>query len=299
MPDRDYYEILGLSRDASADDIKKAYRKLARQYHPDMNPGDRQAERQFKELQQAYDVLGDPDKRRQYDRFGRQAFQGAGSSPGSWQYTWTSGGPGGTPFDFDLNDILGQFGMGPRGGPRTRGRREAPTGADLTTDVTIPFLVAVQGGTIDVRQLRVRVPPGVESGARVRLKGQGQAAPGGAPGDLYVVVHVESHPYFRREGDHIILDLPLTVTEAALGTSLDVPTIEGNVTLKVHPGTSSGQRLRIRGRGVHKPDGSRGDQLVEVRVTLPKTIDSESRELLRRFGERNPQNPREGLGWPK
>jgi curved DNA-binding protein len=169
----------------------------------------------------------------------------------------------------------------------------------LTTDVTIPFLVAVQGGTIDVRQLRVRVPPGVESGARVRLKGQGQAAPGGAPGDLYVVVHVESHPYFRREGDHIILDLPLTVTEAALGTSLDVPTIEGNVTLKVHPGTSSGQRLRIRGRGVHKPDGSRGDQLVEVRVTLPKTIDSESRELLRRFGERNPQNPREGLGWPK
>jgi DnaJ-class molecular chaperone len=304
MP-RDYYETLGVKRDASDEEIKKAYRKLARQYHPDRNPGDKQAESRFKEVQDAYDVLSDKAKRAQFDRFGHVGpdggFAGAGR-PGGTTFRWGGGPSGGNFQEMDPNEaaeIFGQFfggggigdlfGRSPRGARRTR--RPEPA-HEVETEVTIPFLTAVNGGTVNLgvgdRELAVKIPAGVEDGQSLRLQGQG---PGGA--DLRLKLHVQPHTYFRREGTNVVLEAPLSVSEAVLGTRLEVPTLDGTrLAVKVPPGTSSGARLRLRGKGIKG-----GDQFIEVKVVVPAPKDDRSRQLIEEFGRLNPQNPRAGLPW--
>jgi curved DNA-binding protein len=296
MP-RDYYEVLGVPRNASEADIKKAYRKLARQYHPDRNPGDKQAEARFKEVQEAYEVLNDKAKRAQYDRFG---FAGPGfGGQGPFR---AEGGPAGFEFQGinpeDLESILGAFGGGLGSfadmfGRRGRGRaRTARPPENVEAEVAIPFLKAALGGTVtlnvDGRAIDLRVPAGVEEGKKLRLAGQG---PGG--GDLLVRVKIEPHPYFRREGNDVILEVPISVAEAILGAKVDVPTLDGTrLTVTVPPGTSSGSRLRLRGKGI-----AGGDQYIEIKIVVPKTLDERSRELIEEFARRNPQNPRERMPW--
>ena len=295
MP-RDYYEVLGVSRDASESEIKKAYRKLAHKYHPDRNPGDKQAEANFKEVQEAYDVLSDKTKREQFDRFGFAGPGGQGPFQG-----------GGVPVGFefqginpeDLASIFGAFGGGGgdlggmfgRGRGRGRGRTARPP-ETVEAEVAIPFLKAALGGpvslSIDGREIELRVPAGVEEGKKLRLAGQG---PGG--GDLLVRIKIEPHPYFRREGNNVILEVPVSVSEAILGAKVDVPTLDGTrLTVKVPSGTSSGGRLRLRGKGI-----AGGDQYIEIKVVVPKPADERSRELIEEFARLNPQNPRESAPW--
>jgi DnaJ-class molecular chaperone len=311
MP-RDYYETLGVKKDASDEQIKKAYRKLARQYHPDRNPGDKQAEARFKEVQDAYDILSDKTKRAQYDRFGfagpEAAFGGAGGPRGQ-TFHWGGGGPGG--FDFQGVDpeqaaeLFSQL-FGGRGGTggaegmeglfggRARGgrSRRAPPAADVEAEVTVPFLTAALGGSVDLsvdgHVLGVKVPAGVEDGKTLRLGGQ---APGG--GNLLLRLHVEPHPYFLREGNDVVLEVPLSLPEAVLGTRVDVPTLDGTkLTVKVPPGTSSHTRLRLRGKGIKG-----GDQYIEIKVAVPAPKDERSRELIEEFARLNPHSPRADLPW--
>jgi DnaJ-class molecular chaperone len=297
---RDYYEVLGINREASEADVKKAYRKLARQYHPDRNPGDKTAETRFKEVQEAYDVLSDKTKRSQYDRFGftgPQAGNGAGGGPFQWQ---SPGFSAGSVNAEDLSEILRQFGMGgfpgtgSEGAPfgRRRARSRRPESEHAEAEATIPFLTAALGGTvslsIDGRAVDVKVPAGVEDGKKLRLAGQG---PG--DGDLFIKLHIEPHPYFRREGKNIVFEVPLSFAEAALGARIDVPTLEGSrLTVKVPPGTSSGARLRLRGKGI-----AGGDQLIEVKIVVPRVEDSHGRELVEELARLYPLNPRAGLAW--
>jgi DnaJ-class molecular chaperone len=299
MP-RDYYEVLGVARDASDNDLKKAYRKLARQHHPDRNPGDSQAEKRFKEIQEAYDVLSDKSKRAQYDRFGFAGPQGGQGPFGGGQ------GPfgGGQGFEYqggiNLEDILRQFsgmGGGAGGGEaedffgrsgRRRSRSSAPPESEA--DLNIPFVKAALGGSVAVQvnghELNVKVPAGVEQGKKLRLSGQG---PGG--GDLIVKLHIEPHPYFRREGNNLLVEVPVSVSEALLGAKVDVPTLDGTfLTVKVPPGTSSGARLRLRGKGING-----GDQLVEIKIVAFKAADDRSRELIEELARLHPQDPRAGL----
>jgi DnaJ-class molecular chaperone len=301
---RDYYDVLGVKRNASEGEIKSAYRKLARQYHPDRNPGDKQAETQFKEVQEAYDVLSDKNKRLQYDRFGtagpRGGFREArGGAPGGFEFQWGPGTEGSQEMDprqaadlfrqffgggtaFDMDSVFGQ--QAPR-----RGRRQ-PRAEEIETEVSIPFTAAALGGNvtlqIDGKELSVKIPAGVEEGQALRLQGQ---APGG--GDLRLRLRIQPHPFFRREGKNLILDVPLSLVEAVLGTTVDVPTLDGaRLSVKVPPGTSSGTRLRLRGRGI-----SGGDQYIETKIVVPTVKDDRSRQLLEELARLHPQNPRTGL----
>lgn len=338
MPDRDYYDVLGVGREASADEIKKAYRKLVRKHHPDVNPGDKAAEAKFKETQQAYDVLADAEKRSLYDRYGKAAFEGmAASGPRPGAADWgASPGPGGSNFTFDFGDFFGPGGPGAGAGPgpgpatdeihgggifeellgRVRGgragrRASAPrAGRNLDATLTIPFLTAVRGGetTIEIDRdghretLVVKVPPGTETGAKLRLRGQGEGGEGGVPrGDLTIQINVEPHPTFHRDGRNLLIDVPITVGEAVLGARVEVPTLEGARSVTIPPGSSTGMKLRLRGQGVpasgtgatRKPEG---DLFLVLKVVVPKAAaaDETSRRLIREFEERNPLNPREG-----
>jgi DnaJ-class molecular chaperone len=298
MP-RDYYEVLGVAKGASEAEIKKAYRKLARQYHPDRNPGDKQAEARFKEVQEAYDVLSDKNKRTQYDRFG---FAGPGAAGGG-QGPFHAQGGGAQGFEFqgidpeDLASIFGALGgggdLGGMFGRRGRGRGRAPRPPEsVEAEVAIPFLKAALGGSVslsvDGREINVKVPAGVEDGKKLRLAGQG---PGG--GDLLVRLKIEPHPYFHRENNDVIVEVPVSVSEAILGGKIDVPTLDGtHLTVKVPPGTSSGARLRLRGKGI-----AGGDQYIEIKVVVPKPADARSRELIEEFARLNPQTPRANLPW--
>jgi DnaJ-class molecular chaperone len=306
MP-RDYYEVLGVSRDASEADIKSAYRKLARKYHPDRNRGDKEAEAKFREVQEAFDVLIDKDKRAQYDRFGFAGPQPApGAAPGGG-FSFGGGGPG--SFEFhgmdpgDLADLLNRFGMGGTGGgeeeppfaqrPRSRGGRSRTRQAQpVEAEITIPFMTAAQGGSVPLgigdHEIDLKIRPGTEDGQKLRLAGQG---PGGA--DVHIQVRIQPHEYFRREGKDIILDVPITITEAALGTKIEVPTLSGTRgTIKVPPGTSSGKRIRLRGQGI-----AGGDQYLEIRIVAPAVEDARGRELLEEFARLHSQNPRAELPW--
>ena len=372
---QDYYGVMGVSRSASKEELRKAYRKLARKYHPDLNPGDKAAEERFKRVQEAYDVLSEPKKREMYDQVGYYSEHGpppgAGPEPGP--------GMGFGGFDFSdfaqgapqgeggglggqFRDIFGQFfGRGARGAERP----EPEPGTDLEYGLDIDFWQAIKGtqitlnisrqevcaackgagtagagsaacpqcnGTGHVSQMagamrfnlacprcggsgklrnacpacsgegrvarpetvEVRIPPGVETGTRLRVGGKGNAGTQGAPpGDLYITVRVEPHPFFHRDGDHIQISVPVTVTEAGLGAKIEVPTIDGRALLKIPPGTQSGQKFRMRERGVlNARKNKRGDQIVEVVVQPPHVRDERTKEILRELAQLNPDDPR-------
>ena len=313
MPETDYYKTLGVSRGASADEIRKAYKKSARQYHPDVKPGDKAAAEKFKQIQEAYSVLSDPETRDQYDRYGA-AFQGAGRGRGGPTYTW-SGGPGGAgPIDLqdlfggkvDFGDLFGGFGQGGGVGAGARQATRPVRGQDVKMEMTVPFQLAAEGGHHEIQlrrgakteRLDVTVPSGVNNGSVIRLSGQGHPSPSGGPaGDLRLAVKVAPHPHFRRDGANLLLDLPVTPTEAALGEKIEVPTLsEGPVVVTIPPGTSSGTKLRLRDKGVlDQKTRRRGDQLVIVKIVVPKELSDRAKHLYRELGETLPQSPRAGL----
>jgi curved DNA-binding protein len=306
MSKRDPYEVLGVARSASEEDIKKAYRKLARQHHPDRNPGDKTAETKFKEVQEAYDIVGDAEKRKKFDQFGYAAFDGG--MPGGG---WGGAGSGGN-YQFDFGD-LGSAGGGIEdllgglfgGGRRRRARANMP-GQDISAEIFVPFKTAALGGEIEValtqptkQQLSIRIPPGLSDGDKLRLAGKGMPSPSktGKPGDLIVTTRIEPHPFFTRKGADLHLEAPISVSEAILGTALEVPTLEGRASVVVPAGTSSGQKLRLRGKGVPQRTGERGDLYIQMKVVVPKSLDDASRKLIEQFAERNAADPRQSLGW--
>ncbi len=318
MMDKDLYEILGVKRDASEADIKNAFRKLAKQFHPDKTAGDKAAETKFKEANLAYEVLKDKEKRARYDQ-ARVYGGGMGGGGGHWKNTGQNpqdmfrdfglgdlfqeifgggGAPGGfgggraNDFGRDYGDF-GQGGFGRRGfGPRK--------GADLEATIEIPLADAVRGSEQSItlnggKRLSVKIPEGISSGGKIRLSGQGQPGVNGGPGgDLILQVQVKDDPAFQREGDNLISRLPISFSEAVLGGEVAVPTIDGKVTMKIPAGVSSGQRLKLGGKGVRNSrTGQRGDQIVEVLIRIPSTKDPayvEAAEKLRELGF----NPREG-----
>ncbi|GIX47924.1 MAG: molecular chaperone DnaJ [Candidatus Tectimicrobiota bacterium] len=311
MASKDYYAILGVRRDASAKEIKQAYRRLARRYHPDVNPGDPTAEQKFKEISEAYAVLGNPESRRQYDRLGAQAFAGDTTSTrdprgGFWGFRPGNLGDffsGRGPFGEGLGHLLEELF---RGGA-SRGQATASKGQDVEQTLDISFEEAVRGTTKEIHvarrggseRLSVKIPPGVDTNSRVRLAGKGEAGKfGGPPGDLYIVIRVRPHPYFVRQGNDIHCEVPVTLAEALLGAKIEVPTLDGKITMTVPPGTQNGRVFRLRGKGVPylKGDG-RGDQYVTLRVVLPETLDERSRELIAEFERRNPLQPRAQMRW--
>jgi curved DNA-binding protein len=294
---RDLYSVLGVSRSASADEIKKAYRKLASKLHPDKNPGNKQAEAQFKEVNHAYGALGDPKKRALYDEFGEDALREGFDAERMRQYRqWAGrqgagGGSAGVPFNIEdllrgagqrgaaggegIGDLFGDL-LGSRFGGR---KRRAARGPDAESELTIDFSTAVRGATMDLAMgnggetIKVRIPPGADEGSRLKIPGQGPAVPAGvARGDLFLRIHVRPHEHFRREGNDLHLDLPVTVGEAFRGAKVRVPTPDGFVTLKVLPHTQSGQVARLRGKGVPRKtgtEGGAGDLYVHFQIRLP------------------------------
>ena len=406
---KDYYEILGVKKSASAEDIRKAFKKLARKYHPDVNPGDKAAEEKFKALSEANEVLSDPKKRKIYDQVGfysdnidpatAEAYARAGASgsgggfPGGFQGGAQHGGAQGVPFDFggfDFSDLMDNAARGRKssssgggssfrdifgsifGGGRGAQAEEGPEpGTDLEYQVNVPFWTAIRGGVMRLnitRQdvcatchgqgslespgkcpecggsgqitqtggrmkfnvqcprchgtgknltmcptchgegtvtnsepLEVRIKAGTRDGQRIRLPGKGNAgAHGGTPGDLYAIIRTGDHPVFHRHADDISLTIPVTASEAALGAKIEVPTIDGRALLKIPPGTQSGQKLRLREKGVPSAtrEGVRGDEIVEITVTVPMPRDERTKELLRELAKLNPEDPRAEL-WTK
>src|SRR3954447_2596249 len=319
---KDFYDTLGLSRTASEEEIQKAYRKLARKYHPDMNPDDATAKKKFQEVQQAFETLSDDDKRKRYDQFGSdyEAAAAGGPGAGGWRYT-TSSGPQTYPFDVnDLGDLFGAGGAGAESGgfadlfkqfSRGRGTRRAQRpmarGNDLRHELTVPFNTAVQGGEAaltvqrhdgNVETIRVKIPAGIDDGKKIRLRGQGEPGTGDAPaGDILLTIHVSPHPFFRRTGNRLDVRVPVTLAEAALGATIDVPTPQGTISLKVPPNTSSGTRLRVKGHGVRPTNGTAGDLFAEIEIELPKNLTAEERQQLADISNRYPQRPRAELRW--
>ncbi len=292
VPERDLYDILGVSRSASAEEIKKAYRRLAKKYHPDVNPGNKQAEEKFKEVTAASEVLSDAKRRKLYDEFGPDSLRtGFDEKKAAAYRQWKKQGApsGGMPFDFgdfehvDVGDF-GSFDFGSIfgdlfGGGRGRTRRVRPTpaaGPHAQAEVEIDLRDAVLGAERDIRldgrTLRVRIPAGVTDGSQIRLAGQGEpGAFGGPAGDLYLRVKLREHPFVRREGKDLYIDLPVTIPEAVLGAEVTLPTFEGPVRLRVPPGSQAGRQLRLRGKGL--PDlrgGPRGDLHAIVKIVLPE-----------------------------
>ena len=402
---KDYYASLGVKKTASTDDIKKAFRKLARKYHPDVNPGDKTAEEKFKAISEANEVLSDPKKRKIYDQLGfysdnidpaaAEAYARQGGTPGGFpggfpggQPAGGSAGAGGVHFDFGGFDFSDLFEGGGRGKKTSSGggsgfrdifssifdrggtaAQEGPEpGSDLEYQVHVPFWTAIRGGVMKLNiarrdacstchgsgfveqpgtcpqchgkgtieqtggrmkfnvqcprchgtgkniatcptchgegtvertePLEVRIKAGTRDGQRIRLAGKGNAGThGGSAGDLYVIIRTGDHPIFHREGDDIRLTVPVSATEAALGAKIEVPTIDGRTLLKIPPGTQSGQKLRLREKGVPSAtkDGVRGDEIVEIKVTVPMPRDERTKQLLRELAQLNPEDPRAEL----
>jgi curved DNA-binding protein len=321
----DYYKTLGIGRDASPADIQKAYRKLARKFHPDLNPEDKTAKSKFQEVQRAFDVLNDPSKRELYDRYG-SSFESMGAGPrgGGGQTHWGAG-PGGAE-EIDISQLFGErYGGDPtnmfgdiftqfrRAGGRQR-RPGAPLGADRGADISaeleIPFTTAVLGGqaqisvrrqTGQVETLNVKIPPGIDQGKKIRLRGQGEGVPDGTAGDILITVHVAPHGWFTRHGKNLEVRLPVTLAEAALGAKVDVPTPRGTISLRVPAGTSSGKKLRIKGHGVALRTGEPGDLFAEIEIVLPSPLDDASIDLIKQLDAHaqstQPQQPRRDLRW--
>ena len=298
--EKDYYSTLGVEKDASDKAIKKAFRKLAQQYHPDANPGDATAETRFKDINEAYDVIGNAETRSEYDKVRDMGyFVGGPGGAGGPQYVrvedlFEGGGVSGSPFDLfgGLGDLFG----------RQSTTRQRP-GQDLTTELGLTFHQAVSGVTRELsvggQTVKVKIPQGVTDGTRIRVKGKGGPGGNGAPpGDLYVVVNAAPHPIFERSGK---LDLrvtaPITFVEAALGADITVPTLEGSVKLRIPAGTSHGKTFRVQGRGVKDAKDNTGDLLVSVEVTVPSDLTEEQKALLEKFRDNGPEeNPRSHLG---
>jgi molecular chaperone DnaJ len=375
---QDYYELLGVSRKAPVKEIRAAYRKLARKYHPDLNPGDKSAEEKFKQIQEAYEVLSDSKKRQMYDQFGFNTPGPGGASPQGAGYGATPedihfdfggfdfGGPGGNSGGTSFRDLFSQFF---RGASAAQGGAEREPGPDLEYQIEIAFGEAMHGtvkklsftrldvcnvchGTgaapgdekvcptcggsgqvtqvsgkmrfqitcarcggsgklhtmcrecggegrvAKVETLDVRIPPGAHTGSRVRVAGRGNAGlHGGPPGDLYIIIQVQPHPFFERRGDDLYTVVPVTVPEASLGAKVEVPTIDGRAQVRIPPGTNSGKKLRLREKGapsIRQP-GRRGDQIVEVQVVVPKPEDERIRNLLKELGKLDPEDPRQEI----
>jgi len=306
--DKDFYAVLGVSKDVSDAELKKVYRKLARQFHPDSNPGDAKAEARFKEISEAYTVLSDTAMRQEYDQIramgGGARFTSSGNGPGGFEDVFGNlFGGGGQRVRFQQNpeDIFGGMfggGGGFTGQPRTSARK----GADLTANITIDFRTAIQGGevSLDIRgskPLQIGIPAGVNDKQKIRVRGKGESSmTGGAAGDLVITVTVRDHPVFDRDGEHLRVDIPITIPEAILGATIEVPTLEGDrVKVKVPANTPSGRVLRVRNRGV-SVKGKRGDLLATILIVTPDLISDKTRKLVEEFAALNEgQNPRDLL----
>lgn len=299
MAKRDYYEILGVGKNASDDEIKKAYRKLAIKYHPDKNPGNKEAEEKFKEISEAHEVLSDKQKRARYDQFGHAGVGGNGGPAGN-PFQNNNFNFNGQSFNFDfgggggLDDILGSiFGFG-------GGQRRPTRGTDYRTTVVLNFEEAVFGTTkvisADGKDLKVKIPAGIDDGMSIRLNGKGGPAPkGGTRGDLYVLVRVKPHKHLTREGSIILSEARVSMVDAALGTEIDVETVDGNVRMRVPAGTQSGTPFKLSGHGVPlmRSDGDRGPHIVTLIVETPKNLSKRQKELLEEF--RDPKNKKRGF----
>ena len=319
----DYYKTLGVRRDASQAEIQKAYRELARKYHPDMNPDDKTAKEKFQQVQKAFDVLNDSEKREMYDRYG-SSFEtmGTGGPYGSPGFGGGAGpgGFGAEGVDFSQlfgerfgeeaaggwGDILGQF---RRAAGRTPGKHAPPRrrGADIQHQLRVPFKTSITGGEAQLTLRRrsgkteliaVKIPAGIEDGKKIRVRGQGEpGGAGGSAGDILISIRVEAHDCFQRRGNHLHVKVPVTLAEAVLGAKVDLPTPRGTVSLSIPPGSSSGMKLRLKGHGAAPGNGPPGDLLAEIQIVLPKEIGDADRKTIEDFGRRHPQDPRADLAW--
>ncbi len=320
---KDYYSILGVQRSADADEIKQAFRRLARKYHPDLNPGDQAAETKFKEINEAYEVLSDPDKRKKYDQFGQYWKQAAAGGPG-----FGGGGVGFGDVDFGrfnnfedfINDLLGRFntpsggggsyssygsstgpsaaGYGGFNGGFGGGGRATATNLDQEAKLVLTLGEAFRGVRKSIKvngeSIDVNIPAGVKSGSKVRLRGKGMASAYGQRGDLYLLIDLQSHRFFQLEGENLVCEIPIAPDEAALGTQIEVPTPDGKVTVNIPAGIRSGQSLRLRGKGWPTRNG-RGDQLVKVLIAVPKTLGAPERAAYEALKEARTTDPRSDL----
>ncbi len=317
---KDYYATLGVSKAATADEIKQAFRKLARKYHPDVNPGDKSAEAKFKDINEAYEVLSDADKRRKYDQFGQYWNRvgtggpawGAGFDPSGFDFSQYGS------FDEFINELLGRFGgAGPTRGYSTYrtppggatgfggndfagGYRDTAPGQDLESTLALTFSEAFHGVqkrlNLGNETITVRIPAGAKPGSRIRVKEKGQINPlSRRRGDLYLVVEIKPHSFFRFEGDNLTCEVPIAPDEAVLGAAIEVPTPDGSVTMNVPAGVRSGQTLRLRGKGWRTPSGSRGDQMVRLVITPPTDLSPTERDLYEKLRANRAGDPRQHL----
>lgn len=307
MPNKDYYKLLGVSTDASTEEIKRAFKKLAKKCHPDLHPGDKAKEARFKDINEANRVLTNSKKRADYDYAQKMGFDPSMGSPfgpggaGAGRGQGFGGGSTGGPYGAGgggLEDLFSSFfdGRGTASQPRR--------GTDIESGLVIDFMQAALGAEFKITVKRgkksekivVKMPPGMESGSKIKLTGKGNpGVKGGPAGDLYIVAKVKSHAYFTRKGSSIYLDLPITIKEALLGASITVPTLSGKTTVKVPAGTQGGQKLRIKGAGVTGARGGKGDMYLNISISVQKKIDKRSKELIEEFSKINTYEPRRGL----
>jgi curved DNA-binding protein len=305
---RDYFKVLGVERNADADAIKRSFRKLARQFHPDVNPGDKTAEARFKEISEAYEVLSDPEKRRRYEQFGQYWNQAGAGGVGGMDVDFGRYGN----FDDFINDLLGRFGGGggagmpggfgagfPGGfGGGFGGGRGVPVDLDAEATLTLSFSDAFRGCertlAVNEERVQVRIPAGVKDGSRLRLKGKGNLQPGmGRRGDLYLTLRLQSHPIWRLDGEQLRAELPLSLDELALGGEVTVATPDGEATVQVPPGMTLGRSLRLRGKG-WPLRGGRGDLLLTPTLRLPATLSEREQQLLAELRQARSVDPRQG-----
>jgi curved DNA-binding protein len=316
---QDYYEILGVGRDASEGEIKRAYRKLARKYHPDVNK-DKEAEEKFKQVNEAHEVLKDPEKRKLYDQLGPDWQSGQEfKPPPGWEdvHFDFQTGPGAEAFDFgggfsDFFETLFGGHMASGGGARARQASWVMRGQDQEAEIEVSLedayhganrTITLQGHEIDpqgqvrptVQNIQVKIPPGVTDGTRIRLSGKGgEGMGGGPPGDLYLRVKIEPHPRYRVEGHDLVVEVPVTPWEAALGATVEVPVMDGTVNLKIPAGSQSGQKLRLRGKGLPKKGSQKGDLFARLKVAVPKNLNKREEELFSEMAKVSTFNPRKG-----